>query len=127
MLEAKKRQLLAAPKLTRQQTMPTMMSAISKTFQDAVSGAATRSTNQEGGATDAPNSHNTNSGGTADTQANSSQYSIKSSFSSLFGRLSRYTSSARMTRAETNCRIRPKSQLYGDVIAGSFESYQDEE
>ena len=116
-LEAKKRQLLAAPKLARQQTMPTMMSAISKTFQDAVTGSRTT--------TDVP----TKNDSAETTQANSSQsqYSIKSGFSSLFGRLSRYTSSARMSRAETNGRVRPKSQLYDDVIVGSFESPQDEE
>ena len=97
-----------------------MMSAISKTFQDAVSGAGNRATS---GGTDDATDNDANSG----AQANYSQYSIKSSFSSLFGRLSRYTSSARMSRAETNGRIRPKSQLYDDVIAGSFESYNDEE
>ncbi|XP_075243245.1 amyloid beta precursor protein binding family B member 2-like isoform X2 [Convolutriloba macropyga] len=125
-LEAKKRQLLAAPKLTRQQTIPNMMSAISKTLQDAVSASRQSTITDENHDTFREDGPQDGSGRQYpnDEQQAAGQGYLRNSFSSLFGRLSRYTSSAKMSRSDT-MKPRPKSQLYDSVIAGSFEYCDD--
>ena len=125
-LEAKKRQLLAAPKLTRQQTIPNMMSAISKTLQDAVSASRQSTITDENHDTFREDGPQDGSGiqYPNDEQQAAGQGYLRNSFSSLFGRLSRYTSSAKMSRSDT-MKPRPKSQLYDSVIAGSFEYCDD--